>query len=70
MHDADEIDQWLAPLFRAMTAARHEGRTLGNLIEVVAIDGDLDWVALGQLMRQELGWDDYPARPRQLSEAR
>ena len=58
------------PHHQAFGVVGGEEITAGRTIGVVAIDGDLDWVGLGQLMREELGWDDYPARPRQLSEAR
>jgi len=58
----DATDEWLAPLFRAMT--KHQGRSLGEVIQsVVTTKGDLDRVVLGRAMRDELGWNDYPASP-------
>jgi DNA-binding response OmpR family regulator len=57
----DETDQWLAPMFQAMTS--HRGRALGTLIGAAITDGALDWIELGRLMREELGWNDYPAYP-------
>jgi hypothetical protein len=59
----DATDQWLTPMFQAMTT--HTGRSLGNLIEATVRDGLLDWVALGRAMRDELDWPNYPAYPPQ-----
>jgi hypothetical protein len=63
----DETNQWISPMLEAMT--RHEGRSLGHLLEATVTDGkldrvgELDWVEFGRAMRVELGWDDYPAHP-------
>ena len=34
-----------------------------TLIGAAITDGALDWIELGRLMREELGWHDYPAYP-------
>ncbi len=62
----EETDQWLAPMFQAITT--HHGRSLGTLIQSAIADGALDWVVLGRLMREELGWDDYPTYPPPLTD--
>ena len=36
---------------------------IGQLGSGTATEADLDWVGVGTLLREALGWDDYPAVP-------
>ena len=58
-------ERWLAPMLRVVTTARG-AHTLTRLMESTLIGRGLDWIQFGQVLREELGWDHYPALPEQL----
>ena len=67
--DDPDIDLW-----GLMTQATHPlpevpesdvADRLGGWPDVPDIALVVDWIEFGQLLRQALGWDTYPARPAQ-----
>ena len=67
--DDPDIDLW--GLMTQATHARPEvpesdvADRLGGWPDVPDIALAVDWIEFGQLLRQALGWDNYPERPAQ-----
>ena len=66
-----ETEFWLAPLFGALLSYREGGESFARLMESAITAGaaskrGVDWIGVGQMMRDELGWDDHPALPSQI----
>jgi hypothetical protein len=63
-----DVEVWLGPMFEAMASTGVGKASFARLMEraVTSRAGEspgVDWVVLGQLLRAELGWDDYPSAP-------
>ena len=63
-----DVESWLGPMLHAMLSSSAGDATFARLMDrAVTCRGDespgVDWVVLGQLVRDELGWDHYPAEP-------
>ena len=66
-----ETERWLEPMLEAMLIDHARTASLARLIEMVTSTDTLpgvDWLFLGELMRFDLGWDDYPGSPTRSSE--
>ena len=64
-----ETERWLEPMVEAMLADHARIVSFARLIEMVTSPDSppgVDWLFLGELMRFDLGWDQYPASPVQL----
>jgi hypothetical protein len=62
-------ETWLAPLLEALLADEKGSEAFGRLMEEAITDrmSGVDWIKLGQHMRNELGWEDYPALPSDIA---
>jgi len=66
-----EMAGWLEPMVEAMLRDRALTASFARLIAMVTSAETLpgvDWLFLGELMRFDLGWDQYPASPARSSE--
>jgi|KBSSwiStaDraftv2_1062776.scaffolds.fasta_scaffold1764082_1 hypothetical protein len=71
-----DTQQWLAPMFKALLATSEGGAAFARFMEAAVLQARthsargpaIDWVIVGQLIRAELGWSDYPASPRHTSD--
>jgi hypothetical protein len=66
-----EMERWLEPMVEAMFSDRARSASFARLIEMVTSEETMpgvDWLFLGELMRFDLGWDQYPASPARMSE--
>ena len=66
-----ETEFWLAPLLGALLSYREGGESFARLMESAITTGavsnrGVDWIGVGQMMRDELGWEDYPTIPPQI----
>ncbi|MFZ2242384.1 MAG: hypothetical protein WAV90_23015 [Gordonia amarae] len=77
----DATRAWLEPMVRELQARPDAVKVLtetdtsrlpmqalaviGQLGTGTATEADLDWVGVGALLREALGWEDYPAVPQQ-----
>jgi hypothetical protein len=74
----DTTGRWLEPMLEAvddaeltrlarqssMPSAEADSPALAMLPEVPGVEyRAVDWIRFGQLLRQHLGWDDYPDAP-------
>lgn len=63
--------RWLEPMVEAMLTDHARAASFGRLIEMVTSVESMpgvDWLFLGELMRFDLGWDQYPASPTRVPE--
>ncbi len=64
-----ETRRWLAPLYAALFATQGGAamyvRSLESVVNEAHHGGPVavDWVLVGQRIRDQLGWYDYPAWP-------
>ncbi|MEO5840601.1 MAG: hypothetical protein ABIQ73_25630 [Acidimicrobiales bacterium] len=63
-----ETEAWIAPLVMAILARRDGGASFAGVLDRAVQTGavskeGVDWVNVGLLMREQLGWDAYPPLP-------
>jgi hypothetical protein len=63
-----QIERWLDPMIVALLAVPAGSAVFARLMQDAIVSrGDatpaVDWVVFGQLIREELGCDHYPATP-------
>jgi hypothetical protein len=64
-----ETEQWLAPMLVALLEHLDGPDSFADFFESAVAQAsfdtieDVDWVHLGRLIRDRLGWHDYPAHP-------
>ena len=64
-------ERWLEPMVEAMLSDPARVASFARLIEMVTsadAPPGVDWLFLGELMRFDLGWDQYPVSPESLNE--
>ena len=72
-----ETQEWLAPMLVALLVSDDGSGSLARLMEAIATAAAIEailkavpigasgpnWIRLGQLVREDLGWHDYPPSP-------
>ena len=63
-----QTERWLGPMITELLSRPAGNAAFARFMERAVGIGDngaagVDWIRLGQMMRNELGWDDYPATP-------
>lgn len=63
-----ETEAWISPMVLAIVARQRSGASFARVVDWAVHAGevcneDMDWLDVGQLMREELGWDTYPPVP-------
>jgi len=63
-----ETEQWLGPMITALLTNKAGAAAFARFMEAAittrgASTPAVDWIRIGRLIRDELGWDRYPVSP-------